>query len=256
MKRFFQILFSVLFVAGITTLMGYVYYKHIQQPVKAITIHVERKDKEGFLSKEDILQKVKNIIPGETRIKDIDYEAIEKLINHSPWVAESDVFTDIDGDLMINVKEKQPVLRVFPQNSKGFYLDINGNIVPLSSRYAPRVLVANGYLKTKPVAGHPNIYDTVYKSKELRQLLAISRSVSGYPFLNALIGEIYLNSLGEVDLVPTFGADIIRIGNTSGLNEKLENLIVFYKKALVYEGWNKYQTLNLKYKDQIICTKN
>ena len=117
-------------------------------------------------------------------------------------------------------------------------------------------MISNGYINTQPLAGHDNIFDTVYKTKELRELLLLAGNISKFPFAEALTGEIYRNSKGEYDLVPAFGCDFIRLGDTSELEDKLENLIAFYKKAYVYEGWDKYKSLNLKYKNQIICTKN
>jgi cell division protein FtsQ len=33
-------------------------------------------------------------------------------------------------------------------------------------------------------------------------------------------------------------------------------LMTFYKEGLNKVGWNAYLTINLKYKNQIVCTKN
>ncbi len=258
MGRFLKILVSVLFVAAIATLAGYVYYKHVNQPVGEVVIHIARSGEKGFLDRNNIEEVVEKFLKvnDTVKIKDLDYEAIEEEINKNPWVGKSDVFTDIEGNLIVNVSERKPVLRVFPKRGKGFYIDKNGDVIPLSRKYAPRVMVANGYIKTSLIKGHDNIYDTVYKSDELKELLYLVKNISEYPFVNALAGEIYLNSRGEYDIVPSFGCDYIKLGDTSGLDNKMENLIAFYKKAYVYEGLDKYKILNLKYNNQIICTKN
>jgi len=39
------------------------------------------------------------------------------------------------------------------------------------------------------------------------------------------------------------------------LNEKFENLRSFMQIALPREGWDHYSFINLKYKNQIVCTK-
>ena len=39
------------------------------------------------------------------------------------------------------------------------------------------------------------------------------------------------------------------------LEEKLDVLRTFYGKGMNEEAWNKYKSINLKYKDQIVCTK-
>ena len=67
--------------------------------------------------------------------------------------------------------------------------------------------------------------------------------------------QIYVNSKGDIELVPRVGNHIIELGSVENLNEKLENLEAFYKQGLSQYGWNKYRTISLKYKNQIVCTK-
>ncbi len=257
MKRFFNILFSLLFATGIVALAGYIYWNHLNSPLKTTIIRINRPHDSGFLDKKEFTKQISNELKNKTKkIKDIDCQEIEKTIKKNPWIQEADVFTDIEGNLIINVKEKDPLLRIFPKNNEGFYLDKDGNIIPLNTKYAPRVMVANGYINTKVVNNHYNIYDTVYKNNNLRDVLYLTKTLAKYPFAEKLIGEIYINSMGEIDMVPLIGTNIIRLGDTCNTGKKLENMIVFYQKALKYEGWNKYKILNLKYNNQIICTKN
>jgi len=37
--------------------------------------------------------------------------------------------------------------------------------------------------------------------------------------------------------------------------KKLRNLELLYEQGLSRYGWNTYQTINLKYTNQVICTK-
>jgi len=256
MKRFLNISLSILLVAALAFLLGYVYHRHINQPVKKVIIHIARASDKGFLDAGELTSVLEPITQKKTLIKNIRYDSIEEILLKNPWIMEADVFTNIEGDLMVNIREQEPVLRIFPSNSKGFYLDGKGNIIPLNDRYSPRVMVANGYIKFYPIKGHQNIYDTIYHDKTLPHLLNVTRQINRFPFLKSLIGEIYLNSKGELDIVPAYGSQVIHLGNDKALTRKLENLAVFYKKALPYESRLQYKSLNLKYNDQIICTKN
>jgi len=74
-------------------------------------------------------------------------------------------------------------------------------------------------------------------------------------FLKAQISEIYLNSKGEFDLIPQLGNHLIRFGTMEDASTKLNNLDIFYRKALIGEGWDKYETINLKYKNQVVCKR-
>jgi cell division protein FtsQ len=59
----------------------------------------------------------------------------------------------------------------------------------------------------------------------------------------------------DLELIPRVGNHTIILGNVSDLQEKFNKLMIFYKEAMPKVGWNKYKTLNLKYKNQIVCKK-
>ncbi len=256
MKRFFQILLFLLFTALVVALMVYVYLEHEKKPLGDIVIHVARPTDEGFLDKSEIYDYIESFISDTVKLKDVNLGFIEDSLAKNPWVENLDAFTDIDGDLIINIREVEPLLRVFNREGVSFLLDKQGKILPLSKKYSPRLLVANGYIDVTPRAGYKFITDTVYRNSDLKALKTITDAINGFPFLQSLIGEIYVNSKNEFDLIPIVNGQLIHLGDTTNLNQKLENLIVFYKKSLVYEGWDKYKTLNLKYRNQIVCTKN
>ena len=47
----------------------------------------------------------------------------------------------------------------------------------------------------------------------------------------------------------------IMLGTLNEFEEKLANLKLFYEQAIPKVGWEKYSMINLKYKNQIVCTK-
>jgi cell division protein FtsQ len=48
----------------------------------------------------------------------------------------------------------------------------------------------------------------------------------------------------------------ILLGQIEYYRENLEKLKLFYEKGLNQMGWNQYSIINLKYKNQVVCTKN
>jgi cell division protein FtsQ len=52
------------------------------------------------------------------------------------------------------------------------------------------------------------------------------------------------------------GQHKIVIGKSSDLKKKITKLKAFYKHGLEEIGWDKYKILNLKYENQVVCTKN
>ena len=74
-------------------------------------------------------------------------------------------------------------------------------------------------------------------------------------FWNNQIEQIYVHPDNEVELIPRVGNHRIVLGSFVDFEEKLDNLRLFYEKAIPKVGWEKYSIISLKYKDQIVCTK-
>ena len=89
----------------------------------------------------------------------------------------------------------------------------------------------------------------------LNKLYYLASYVNKDKFLRSQIIQVYINKEGEIELVPRVGNHIIVLGDVNDLDEKFEKLMIFYKKALGYAGWNNYKTINLKYNNQIVCVK-
>ena len=76
-----------------------------------------------------------------------------------------------------------------------------------------------------------------------------------HQFWNDQVVQIYVNALGEYELIPRVGAHHILLGSMDQWETKLKNLELLYDQGLSRYGWNTYQTINLKYTNQVICTK-
>ncbi len=60
----------------------------------------------------------------------------------------------------------------------------------------------------------------------------------------------------EIEIVPRAGNHIVLLGELDGTEqEKLDKLRLFYREALDWEGWDAQRYINLKFKDQIVCSK-
>ena len=73
----------------------------------------------------------------------LDLNKLEKSVDQQPMVEKSQVFVSIDGVLKAVVKQKTPIARVF-NDSGSFYIDYQGNTMPLSEYYTARVPIVSG----------------------------------------------------------------------------------------------------------------
>ena len=90
----------------------------------------------------------------------------------------------------------------------------------------------------------------------IEQLVEFGRFLNKNQFWNAMIEQIYVDKNGDIILSPKVGNMEIIIGQMNNLEDKFSRLLAFYKNIAPSQGWNKYSTVNLKYKNQIVCKLN
>lgn len=256
MLRILKISLFLLFVLAVMGLMGFIYVENSRQPLNEVVIRIERETEKGFLEETFLLSMIEDQDSvSKKQIKEINTQKVEDIIQQNVFVETVDAYVNLDKDLIINVRERIAVMRIFPKKKDGFYIDQKGNMFPLSKNYTSRVMVANGYLDYSFNPEHQSIYDTIYKKDVLRDLFKLTNIIGANPFLSAQISQIYVNSIGEYDLIPEIGNHIVQMGTIDNAEEKLNNLDLWYRNAMLKEEWNKYKIINIKYKDQVVCTQ-
>lgn len=179
-------------------------------------------------------------------IKDIDIARLEKVLEKDPLILNADVYIDARSNLRIRVEQRAPLLRVMDQNGLNYYLDPNGVRMPLSRHASVRVLAANGAIP-------PYVPDFLgRKQHRLKDLFLLAQDIEADAFLRPMIEQIYVNNRGEFVLAPMLGDQIILFGYYRDAAEKLRKLKIFYKEALPYEGWRRYDTIDLRFRGQVV----
>ena len=253
MKKTLHISLFVLFLVATVSLIGYIYYLRGQQKVSAVKINIIRTTEDGFINKEKIKLelKEKNNIDIKN-INNISLNQLENQLAQNPYIEKADVLLNIHSELVINIQEKIPVMRVFNESNESFYIDSNAKLFPLSTDYSPVLTIASGNITCSYLGSAitPDKIEPVQKDLcELGKLLRKNQ------LLNAQITQVYVTENGEYELLPLLGEHIILLGNMDDAAEKIENLEVFYKNILVKKGWNSYSTINLQFKNQVVCIK-
>ena len=77
------------------------------------------------------------------RKDELDLNKIEKNLDAQAMIEKSDVFVSIDGVLKAVVKQKTPIVRVY-DGDRSFYIDYEGNKMPLSDNFTARVPLVSG----------------------------------------------------------------------------------------------------------------
>jgi cell division protein FtsQ len=179
----------------------------------------------------------------------LDIKKIEAVLEEDPFVKDAEVFITAKNKVHVEVQQRAPWLRIIDGNGEHYYLDEAGMKMPLSKHYSAKVLVANGSIP-------PYIPGFMDKPKHaLRDLVELSKRIVEDDFLEPLIAQVYRNEKGSFTLVPIVGNQNIILGPYEDIEEKFFRLEKFYLKAVPYTGWNKYKTINLTFKNQVVCEK-
>jgi len=188
----------------------------------------------------------------------VNVNDIEAVLNNHPAVANAEVFVTIDGVVKVKIEQRKPAIRIFNLSEESYYIDDEGKPMPLSDNYTVNVLIANGNINESYAARYKHhVTDTAYSKKSiLDELYAMANYINKDEFWKAQIHQIYINEDREMEIVPLVGDQKIIFGDTTAMDEKFKKLKTFYEEGLNTTGWwNKYSTINLKYKNQIVCTK-
>tara|TARA_B110000977_G_scaffold162635_1_gene208216 strand:- start:2513 stop:3241 length:729 start_codon:yes stop_codon:yes gene_type:complete len=208
---------------------------------ESIEVEVDTRGDLFFLTEEmivDLVAENQDSLVGSS-FEDINIFLLEENVNMHPNIDKAELYLSLNGKLCINVKQRKPIARVFEEN-QSYYLDDQIDPIPLSDRYTARVL--HVYWDEK----------TISRSVDLS---AILKYLSEDKFLKAQITAIEFDENDEVIMYPRIGDHKIVLGSALNLTKKLEKLKVFYRQGLEKVGWDRYSHINLKFENQVVCTK-
>jgi cell division protein FtsQ len=184
-----------------------------------------------------------------SELANLEVERMERVLESDPFVKNADVYIDQNNQLHINIDQREPLLRILDNNGNNYYLDAVGKKMPPSKNFAARVIVATGNVS-------PYTPEFLGKRKSsLKDLFNLTKTLLEDEFLKSFIQQIHINNAGEFILVPLIGDQKIVLGSARKVEDKLSRLKIFYLQGMPYEGWRKYETINLKYSGQVVCKR-
>ncbi|WP_323824313.1 hypothetical protein, partial [Pseudomonas aeruginosa] len=89
----------------------------------------------------------------------------------------------------------------------------------------------------------------------LAQIAAMASYIVADSFFTAQIAQININEQKQFELVPAIGDHLVIFGDTTDLRARFLKLKSFYTQNWFEAGFDKYEKLDLQYRDQIVATK-
>jgi cell division protein FtsQ len=244
-------------LCGIISLLSFIGSSKADAVCEGIEIEFERSIQEPLVSEDMVRQTLLGVsdqIVGKN-LRQVNYGALEDALDEIPHLNHSTVYTTIDHQLKVRVKERTPIIRLIDENGTSAFIDDEGYLMPLSSVSVLRLPIITGPfgIENEWMKGNLHSKDTI-ASPLLEKAHQIGALIYGDSFNMAQFQHMEMTENGELNVYPQVGNHIIFFG-ADDFEEKLSMLKIFYDEGMNQEVWNKYESINLKYKDQIVCTK-
>lgn len=238
-KRVLKYLFFLVLIASLSFLYSFSSKRNQQKKVSEIVVEFELGDN-NFLTHSMVNKLlIQNAETVSNKAKSvINLYGLENKVLKNPYVERASVFLTINGKLKTIIKQRIPVARIVLENDS-YYVDKQGVSVPLSDVYSARVLLISG----------------VENTAEINQVLPLVSFILRDPFLQKEIVGIEKSAVNEYQFSVRSGDYKIKFGDLSQVDLKFKKLKAFYNIAFKDKTIENYKTINLKYHNQVVCTK-
>ena len=188
------------------------------------------------------------------RLDSVDLRRVETVIDGKSAVRKSQAWLTDDGVLHISVTQREPVVR-FQGASGGFYADADGFLFPLQLRHTARVPVVDGALPLNLGKDFKGLPETEKERQWVLSVLGLVRWLGERKEWNDLVGQISVRKDGNLVLVPREGSERFLFGTPTDIDAKFGRIRKYYESVAPAQE-KPYQTVDVRYKGQIICRRN
>ena len=162
---------------------------------------------------------------------------LEKLVESHPAIKNVEVFSNQKGEIKIRVQQKKAIARV-KSSTNDYFLDEYGLEMLKPDNCTQQLIVFTGDIS----------------NNDHKEIFSLINTINLSEFWSAQITQVHFED-DDVILIPRVGNHKIKVGNLRNIYEKLDKLYHFYKVIIPTKGWEFYKEINLKYNNQIVCTK-
>ena len=229
----------MLLLGLVAFLYSFSYTKNIEKLVSDVTVEFA----EGNNLFMDYQMVNKLLIQNGMSVKNqpksvIDLQRLEANVRQHPMVESVAVYLTVDGLLKTKIRQRTPIARI-EANNQSYYIDSQAKIMPLSVNHSARVMLVSGDIDEKD-------------NEEIHEL---ATAILERDFLKKQIIGIQKTSRDEYILNSRIGDQKISLGKIDNLKQKFKNLESFFNKTMKDNSIDNYVTINLKFDNQVVCTK-
>jgi cell division protein FtsQ len=145
----------------------------------------------------------------------------------------------------VSITQHEPIARSARPDAADGYITKEGLIIPTSPTYTSRVLILEGeYAEQLMNQGSVDA---------MPELMPLIQFITKDEFWNAQVTELEINKRNDIRLHQQVGKQVIEFGDALDFESKFKRIEVLYKEILPRKGWNAYERISVKFKNQIVC---
>lgn len=257
-KHIVNIVFGVLLVSTLTGAYFLGTSKRKTIRCKGVAITVTDSSMNRFISPKEIKKFLDEELEGGyigVQIDSIDLTRIEEILDSKSAILKSEAYTTKDSMLNVTVTQKKPVVR-FQKGTKGFYAVEDCSLFPLQSTYTSHVMVVDGHIPLKIEHGYLGKPDTEAGCRWLNDIVELVKYIEASKTWKSKIVQITVLEDSDLLLIPRVGQERFLFGQPCDIEEKFEKMGIYYRSIQYSKGEGAYRTVDLRFKDQIVCRKD
>jgi cell division protein FtsQ len=221
--------------------------------ISNVEIEIENPIKDfQFLNNQEVSERIQTAVgnPIGKATSEVSLTQLEEVINAYPEVKSVRAYVSFSGRLHIRIKERRAIAQLINIKGDVCYLDSSMRMIPAKKNQQAPVIILNGHINQKIALGKKINAQWQAKLKDL--LIFINQN----SFWENHFEQCYVDKFSQLMLYPNIGRHSIVMNNVENIDEKFENLRLFYDKGLKHMGWDHYRSINISYRNQIVTTRN
>lgn len=221
----------------------------------AVEVEITDSAKLSFISPKDV---IRDIDKGYGRYKgeqidSIDLVKIEEIVGSRSAIKSNEAYVTPDGTLHIKISQKEPYIR-FQGHGRGLYADKNGNLFPLQRNHTAHVMVVDGNLPLRGKGGYMDPQADSTSRVWIKKMISLAEYIDDSKWKNNIV-SIHVNSDKDIVLIPREGKEKFIFGQPTEFDRKFELIEKYYTHVKPFKEEDYYSSIDVKYRNQLICRK-
>lgn len=241
-KTTFKIVLLIVLLGYVAFAFAFVHEENAKRLCTGIDLRIVGNTLPDSVLKQGVssqLTKYGHKLKGES-IGKIDLKSLEDYLRAFSNFETVECSINPDSRLRITISPIKAEVRVFTDKGPSYYIN----------RYGKRIKADADFFIDVPVLIAPQKYEHCITSA-----LSVIRYLGSDAELSPLIAAYKIDGPNDLIIIPRLQGHVINFGDSTRLDEKRIAILASYRDVLPAKGWNTYDTISVKFKNQIVASR-